>query len=71
MLGNVFEWTHGGHGQYSSDATDPTGPTSGSWRVYRGGSWSSDARRVRAAYRSAGPGGRDRILGLRPARSFP
>jgi hypothetical protein len=41
----------------------------GSNRVYRGGSWNSNARNVRAAYRNANdPGNRNDNLGFRLAR---
>jgi sulfatase modifying factor 1 len=51
MLGNVWEWT---------------GDLEGSNRVIRGGSWDSDARPVRAAYRLwSGPAGRLDYLGFR------
>lgn len=40
MSGNVEEWCYDWFGSYSSDAqTDPTGPTSGSAHVCRGGAW--------------------------------
>ena len=40
MSGNVWEWCQDWHGSYSSDAqTNPTGASSGSDRVCRGGSW--------------------------------
>ena len=39
MSGNVWEWCQDWDGSYSSSAqTNPTGPTSGAERVYRGGS---------------------------------
>ena len=42
MSGNVWEWCQDWDGDYSSSAqTNPTGPTSGSNRVFRGGSWGS------------------------------
>ena len=40
MSGNVWEWCSDCYGSYSSAAqTDPTGPSKGSHRVIRGGSW--------------------------------
>ena len=70
MAGNVWEWTADRYGSnyYSSQTTwrNPAGPASGEYRVLRGGSWSYDARRVRAALRSRfTPGLRDYYLGFR------
>ena len=40
MHGNVWEWYQDWFGTYSSGSvTDPTGPSSGLGRVYRGGGW--------------------------------
>ena len=40
MAGNLAEWVSDWHGGYpSGDQTDPRGPSSGSMRVVRGGSW--------------------------------
>ncbi len=74
MLGNVSEWTGDWNGDYSSGAKrNPTGPTSGSGRVYRGCSCYDSARRCRAAYRYNGdaPSSRNSSHGFRPARSVP
>ena len=44
MTGNVWEWVWDIYGDYPGDAqTDPHGATSGSNRVYRGGSWGNSA----------------------------
>ena len=52
MSGNVSEWCQDLYGTYTSAAqTNPTGSTSGSHRVYRGGSWGVNARYCRVSYR--------------------
>ena len=52
MHGNVYEWCHDWKGDYSSGSvTDPEGPLSGSYRVFRGGSWYDCAEFCRSAYR--------------------
>ncbi len=72
MLGNVWEWTSDWYGVYSGDVVDPEGPTSGSNRVLRGGSWSSDAVFVRAASRRLfGPASGGSSYGFRLARTLP
>ena len=52
MSGNVYEWCSDRYGSYSlSEQSNPTGPSTGSYRVSRGGSWYLNARRCRVSYR--------------------
>ena len=67
MTGNVWEWCQDRYGRYdSSSQVNPTGANSGSYRVYRGGSWSFTARGCRSSYRfNYSPGYRNYNLGFR------
>jgi formylglycine-generating enzyme len=70
MHGNVREWCLDWHSGLlpGGGVTDPQSPATGSYRVYRGGSWDSLAFGCRSAYRDwDGPERRDDSLGFRVA----
>ena len=67
MHGNVIEWCQDWYGSYPTGAvTNPSGPSSGSYRVIRGGSWVNEARFCRSAFRGGCfPGNRHADVGFR------
>ena len=71
MSGSVWEWCSDWYSStyYSSSSqNNPTGPASGSYRVFRGGSWNYNARYCRVSYRNdSSPTKRFTFLGLRLA----
>lgn len=73
MQGNVLEWIQDLYNKdYYKDSPDddPFGPSSGSFRVLRGGGWADGATYCRLAFRKyLAPGTRDRNAGFRLLRT--
>jgi len=69
MLGNVWEWVNDWWDQdyyQTGPSQDPLGPTSGTQRMMRGGSWLGSPRDIRVSLRNRrSPGDRDFDLGFR------
>lgn len=75
MTGNVSEWTadwYGGDYYGKSPARNPRGPSSGQYRVLRGGSWADAPVNVRSANRLRyAPASRIDVFGFRCAQDVP
>ena len=53
MAGNVYEWVLDWSGPYTTNLQrNPTGPTTGTERILRGGSWGDDSNHITATIRS-------------------
>ena len=75
MAGNVDEWVADWFDETyysSSPSSNPTGPASGEYRVYRGGSWHDPEYFARSAYRGGDPSDYFNIvIGFRCAGTSP
>ena len=75
IVGNVWQWTADWYAKdYYATAPDhdPQGPSSGMYRVLRGGSWDDEAKYLTCSYRSwARPAERSPNIGFRCAKNFP
>jgi formylglycine-generating enzyme required for sulfatase activity len=72
MAGNVWEWVQDRYSDSyyaSSPASNPPGPSSGDYRVLRGGAWLNESRNARSADRGwLNPGNRYDSGGFRCSR---
>lgn len=67
VRGNLWEWVQDYHARYSpGEVTDPMGPSSGEYRVLRGGSWFDSAEYARTTTRDGlSPTFRNDAIGFR------
>jgi len=75
MTGNVSEWTADRYDSLyyrKSPERNPTGPSSGDYRMIRGGGWSDASYKIRSTIRGGGaPTERDTKIGFRCAQDRP
>jgi len=72
MYGNVFEWCEDWFSEYSQSARiDPVGPEKGQYKIFRGGSWFTDAHSCMCGVRNYyQPNGFFDYIGMRLAISI-
>lgn len=64
--GGLWEWCYDWYGPYpGGTAVDPQGPSTGRYRVFRGGSWGCQGARCRSAVRESDPEGQTGYVGFR------
>lgn len=72
MSGNIIEWCNdlfGEHYYSDSPINNPQGPTTGDYRVFRGGSWNVSSDYCRVKYRGYGNNSSN-YIGFRIVRNF-